>query len=199
MQTELEKFYVLTDSCQVAIGSYQVWYALESDGKRDYLNELSLFLDFFAVAAIGSFNTLVITTANLVDDSRKHFSVKTFLSQSKQATLTSKNTWSNLTLENSSLISKLVKIRNNAVAHSSGQLSEAEIFHVFGFRPDDVGELLIKIRGFLQGLAEDLGTKANISGSSRFKNCTLLLLSTVKKLPQAERQSIVARYLQGLN
>ena len=194
--TELEKFEILTESCRMALGSYQVWYALESDAKKDYPDELSLFLDFFAVSAIGSFNTLVTATANLVDDSRKQFSIKTFLKQSKKAKPETKETWSEYAREYSALISKLVKIRNNSVAHSSDRQSEFEIFQAFGFRPDEVGEFLIKIRIFLQLLASDLGTSANISDSNRFGNCTLLLLSTIKQLPRVERQSVVARYLQ---
>jgi hypothetical protein len=194
LKTEIENYRDLTSTCKQAISSYQVWWALVNRARENHTEEIELFLDFFGATTVATFNTFILSIANLTARSKSKVSINKLLDSAK-VSQSSKDNWNDLVSSNKTLIDRLKIVRNKVVAHIDLQLTEDAVFSKYGFKPNDAYRLILDIAKILREIGKEINESANITETQRYEYCTLHVVKALSQLTSQQRAAIRDSYL----
>ncbi len=174
----------LIDEGAAARAHFQVWWTLRNLALPDYYKTMNHkeYVDFFHASNSGHYKLFFIALSKIFDPDAKTSgirSLKIALGDAGRADLKNyvESEMANLT----TLVQKVMKIRNQSVAHNQTDLPRRKVYKINGVSANQIRELIEKTSKVINHVAHQLGISNTIFESDRAERATLQLLATLQK------------------
>ena len=165
---------------------FQIWWALRNLALPDYYEAMNQYeyVDFFHASNSGHYKLFFIALSKIFDPDAKTSGIRSLKNALEDAGRSDlKNYIEAETANLTTLVQKVMKIRNQSVAHNQTDLSRRKVYKINGVSPNQIRELIDKTAKIINHVASQLGISNTIFKSDRAERATLKMLVT---LPERE-------------
>lgn len=162
---------------------FQTWWALRNLALPDYYDTMNHYeyVDFFHASNSGHYKLFYIALSKIYDPNVKASGIrglKVALDRAGKADLCE---YIDKKMANvSSVVVKLMKIRNQSVGHNQTDITRQKVYKVNGISPDQIRELIDITCSVINHVALKLDIPDFIFESDRVEQATLKMLQTLK-------------------
>ena len=158
---------------------FHTWWSLANVALPKYRSTMSdyAYVDFFHACRSGFLALTFVSLAKLLDRDRRALGLSRL-----RAILTSEGFTEEADLIESGLrahrklASRILSIRNKAVAHNEHGVTRDEVFETYGVTPNEIRGLVEAVRAVLNEAGRRLGWPTEISSEERQERATLAML-----------------------
>ena len=177
---------IISDLIQVATEAkahYQVWWAIEHDGRARFVQALNRFQDFFEATRVAHFRSMVMAAWKPFDDDSRVSSFKNLIDGNPPFLSASDIAAVQAHLGKQPLINGLTKIRHLFVAHQNAGLSTEQIFTLANITPNDLRDLIYQTGDLVNQIRRKRGWSNGVFESDRGFDSTIQLLAALQAAP----------------
>jgi hypothetical protein len=179
---------IISDLVQIATEAkahYQVWWAIEHDGRATFERTLHRYQDFFEATRVAHFRSMAMAAWKPFDRDIRVSSLANLVRSGSSFLSAAEVSAVQAHLAKSSVIDGLSKIRHLFVAHQNAGLSTEEIFNLADITPNDLRDLIYQTADLVNQIARSRGRTNCVFESDRGFNSTIQLLTALQSEPSA--------------
>lgn len=162
---------------------FQVWWALRNRAIPKYLPVMNdgNYVDFFHASNSGHYKLFFLALSKIFDRDTRVAGI----SELKKALRSEGHTHIALRIAKEMkpiepFVKKLMRIRNQTIAHNEHSVSRARVYKINGITPNQLRQIVETVCGTINATARDLGITKTIFDSVRFEKATLSMLARLE-------------------
>lgn len=174
---------IILDLIQVATEAkahYQVWWAIEHDGRAIFPQELNRFVDFFEATRVAHFRSMIIAAWKPFDQNKKVSSFKSLLARGEALLSPGDISAVQAHINGALIIDRLKEIRHSFVAHQNLKLNVEEVFERANITPNKLRNLVYETANLVNMIARSHGISNVVFESERSFDSTMGLLRALQ-------------------
>lgn len=182
---ELEKILNdIEDSIIKAEVSFQMWWAIEHDGRKDHIRIMNQhdFVDFFTAAIPIFLQGILINLSSIFDRAEDLSGIRSLKLELSKRGLNEALSEIEITLKpHEGAIKSIKGIRDQSVGHKKRIKTTSEIYQENPLTPDQIKELIADVKHILKFSGVSVDKHCFILQSERYKESTLNVIRALKK------------------
>ncbi|OEY67517.1 hypothetical protein BG841_14465 [Marinobacter sp. X15-166B] len=171
----------LAEAATEARAHYQVWWAIEHDGRKSFLAQLNHYYDFFEATRIAHFRAMIVAAWKPFDSNSRTASFSALLNSNPSFLTPGLETAIRAHIAPSKMITALHQVRHLFVAHRNAAQTAEKIFRRADVTPFQLSDLIDGSADIVRELQRSSGITNTVFESDRGYKSTIELFEALAK------------------